>query len=137
MTSVRSRRAHARRRPYDVLFNAHDTSTSTLRETIARPARGKRIRVLRVRAVQETAEGRFLYEVYFGGGANIDADPGKAVDTLDIPEAGEASTRTFPRDEGPRGLRDEVLSGRWAAQPGSNAAPTGVHKIIVEYTEES
>ena len=64
--------------------------------------------------------------------ANIDATPEKAVDTLDIPQDGEASTRTFPRDEGPRGLRDEVLSGRWAG-----AAPNGVHKIIVEYTEES
>ena len=132
MTSVRSRRTHARRRPYDVLFNAHDTNTSNLRETIARPAKGKRIRVLRVRAVQETTEGRFLYEVYFGTGATIDADPAKAVDTLDIPEAGEASTRIYPRDEGPRGLRDEALSGRWAG-----TAPNGVHKIIVEYTEES
>ena len=137
MTSVRSRRTHARRRPYDVLFNAHDTNTSNLRETIARPAKGKRIRVLRVRAVQETTEGRFLYEVYFGQGANIDAAPEKAVDTLDIPEGGEASTRIFRRDEGPRGLRDEVLSGRWAAQPGSKTAPNGIHKIIVEYTEES
>ena len=82
MTTVRSRRALRRRRPYDVLFNAHDTNTSNLRETIATPAKGKRIRVLCVRAIQEYAEGRRLYEVYFGNGVSIDTVPSKAVDTL-------------------------------------------------------
>ena len=126
------RRATKRRRPYRTLFNAHDTNTANLRETIARPAKGKRIRALRIRAIQEYAEGRYLYEVYFGLGATIDDAPGKAVDTLDIPEGGEASTRVFLKDEGPRGQRDEVLSGRW-----SGAAPYIPHKILVEYTEES
>ena len=54
------------------------------------------------------------------------------MDTLDIPELGEESTRLFPRDEGPRGQRDEPLSGRW-----SEEAPAIAHKIMVEYTEES
>ena len=58
--------------------------------------------------------------------------PSKAVDTLDIPELGEDSTRVFPRDEGPRGLRDEPLSGRWGSTP-----PVTSHKIVIEYTEES
>ena len=132
MTTIRSRRALRRRRPYDVLFNAHDTNTSNLRETIAVPAKGKRIRVLRVRAIQEYAEGRRLYEVYFGTGANIGAVPSKAVDTLEIPDGGQGSTRVFLRDEGPRGERDEVLSGRWAG-----AAAFIAHEVLVEYTEES
>ncbi len=114
------------------MLNAHDSNTSNTREAIATPNKGKRIRVLRVRAVQETADGRHLYEVYFGAGADITTDPSKAVDTLDIPDLGEAATRTFLREEGPRGLRDEVLSGRWSDTP-----PASVHKIMVEYTEES
>jgi len=132
MTTRRNRRITSRRRDYVVLLNAHDSNTSNTREPIATPNKGKRIRVLRVRAIQESADGRRLYEIYFGDGANITANPAKAVDMLDIPNQGEASTRTFLREEGPRGLRDEVLSGRWAG-----TAPTTVHKIMVEYTEES
>ena len=49
-----------------------------------------------------------------------------------LPDSGEAASRTFLRDEGPRGVRDEVLSGRGLGTP-----PTTVHKVIVEYTEES
>ena len=47
-------------------------------------------------------------------------------------DSGEATTRTFLRDQGPRGERDEVLSGRWLGTP-----PTTAHKVIIEYTEES
>ena len=132
MTAARSRRAFRRPRPYDVLFNAHDTNTSNVRETIATPSKGKRVRILRVRVVQEYAEGRRFYEVYFGAGANIGSDASKAVDTLDIPSGGQGSTRVYLRDEGPRGERDEVLSGRWAG----NAAHVA-HQVVVEYTEES
>lgn len=132
MSTRRNRRIPSRRRDYFVLLNAHDSNTSNTREAIATPNKGKRIRVLRVRAIQEGADGRHLYEVYFGTGSAITTNPGKAVDILDIPNLGEASTRTFLREEGPRGLRDELLSGRWAGTP-----PTTVHKIMVEYTEES
>jgi hypothetical protein len=124
-------RIRPRPRAYTVKLNAHDSNTSNAREAIATPAKGKRIRVVRVRAVQETSAGRRQYEVYFGAGANITANPAKAIDVLDIPDLDEASTRTFLREEGPRGLRDEVLSGRWAA-----AAPSSVHKIMVEYEED-
>lgn len=129
------RRAHTivpRRRPYTVLLNAHDSNTSNTREAIASPAKGKRIRLLRVRAIQESADGRRLYEVYFGTGTNITTKAAKAIEILDIPNLGEDQTRTYLREEGPRGDRDEVLSGRW-----SGTAPTTVHKIMVEYTEES
>ena len=132
MTTRRNRRVQPRPRSYSALLNTHDSNTSNLRETIAAPRKGKRLRLIRVRAVQERASGSRLYEVYFGVGADINVDPAKAVDTLDIPDSGEAATRTFLKEEGPRGLRDEVLSGRW-----SGAAPSSVHKIIVEYSEES
>ena len=57
--------------------------------------------------------------------------PAKAIDTLDILDLNDDETRTYERGEGPRGLRNEVLSGRW------KAATTTVHKIMVEYDEES
>ena len=132
MITRRNRRVQPRPRVYEPLLLAHDSNTSGARETLVTPSKGKRLRILRVRAVQETADGRRLYEVYFGKGADIAAEPSKAVDTLDIPELGEAATRDFLRDEGPRGQRDEPLSGRWSGE-----APASAHKILVEYTEES
>ncbi len=132
MTTRRNRRVQPRPRVYEPLLRARDSNTSNARDTLVTPSKGKRLRILRVRVIQETADERRLYEVYFGTGENIAAAPSKAVDTLDVPELGEESTRFFPRDEGPRGLRDEPLSGRW-----SGDAPASVHKILVEYTEES
>lgn len=135
MTSRRGSRPHSvrlRSRPYSALVNPHDSNTSNTRESIAIPSKGKRIRVLRVTAIQEIADGRRLYEVYFGLGADISSKPDKAVDILDIPDLGQDSTRTYLKDEGPRGDRDEVLSGRWRGSP-----PSTGHKIMVEYVEES
>ena len=136
MTTRRSRRQNTkvspRPRVYEPLLRAHDSNTGSMRETIAAPNKGKRLRILRVRAIQEAADGRRLYEVYFGTAENMAAASARAVDTLDIPELGEDSTRIFPRDEGPRGLRDEPLSGRWSSEP-----PSTSHKILIEYTEES
>lgn len=108
----------------------HDSNTSTTRDKILTPTKGKRIRIIRVRAIQEGSDGRQLYELYFGTGADITTTPSKAIDTLDIPDLGDAETRTFLRGEGPRGLRDEVLSGRW------KSAIVNVNKIMVEYEEE-
>ena len=132
MTTRRNRRVQPRPRVYEPLLRAYDSNTSNARETLVTPSKGKRLRILRVRVIQETADGRRLYEVYFGSGATMAAEPDKAVDALDVPELGEDSTRVFPRDEGPRGLRDEPLSGRWSGE-----APSTIHKIMVEYTEES
>ena len=132
MTTRRNRRVQPRPRVYEPSLRAHDSNTSNVRETLVRPNKGKRLRILRVRAIQEVADGRRLYEVYFGEGETIATKAGRAVDTLDIPELGEDATRIFPRDEGPRGERDEPLSGRWSGE-----APFTAHKIMVEYTEES
>ena len=135
MTSRRSSRPHSvrlRSRPYVALVNPHDSNTSNNRQPTATPAKGKRIRVLRVTAIQESSDGRHLYELYFGEGADITTNADKAVDVLDIPDLGQDRTRIYPKDEGPRGDRDEVLSGRWRG-----TTPATVHKIMVEYTEES
>ena len=130
MTTRRS--ASVRRRPYVALVRAHDSNTSNTRNTLVTPSKCRRIRVLRVRVIQEQTDGRRLWELYLGTGTDITTNPEKAIDILDIPDNGEAFTRTFLRDQGPRGERDEVLSGRWLGTP-----PTTVHKVIIEYTEES
>ena len=134
-TRTKASRNHTtsvRQRPYIALVNAHDSNTSNTRETLATPSKGRRIRLLRARVIQEQADGRHLWELYFGTGSDITVNPEKAVDILDVPNEGEVATRTFLKSQGPRGLRDEVLSGRWLG-----TAPTTVHKIVIEYTEES
>ena len=58
-----SRSVHSvnvRRRSYVALVNAHDSNTSNARETLVTPSKGKRIRLLRVRVIQEQADGRHL-----------------------------------------------------------------------------
>ena len=128
----RNHTVNVRRTPYVALVNAHDSNTSNTREALVTPAKGRRVRLLKARIIQEQADGRHLWELYFGTGADITTNLDKAVDILDVPNLGETSTRTFLKDAGPRGLRDEVLSGRW-----SGTAPTTVHKIVIEYVEES
>ncbi len=112
-------------------LRAHDSNTSTTRGTILTPTKGKRLRIIRIRGIQESTDGRHIYELYFGTGTNITSSPTKAIGTLDIADLSDDATRTYERGEGPRGLRNEVLSGRW-----KTAAAT-VHKIMVEYDEES
>lgn len=124
-------RIRPRPRRFAPKLRAHDSNTSTTRDTVLTPATGKRIRLIRIRGIQESADGRHLYELYFGTGANIAANPAKAIDTLDILDLSDDETRTYERGEGPRGLRNEVLSGRW------KTAAASVHKIMVEYEEES
>ena len=120
-----------RPRHYVTKVEAVDSNTTTSRQTILTPTKGFRIRLVRVRVLQVTADGRHLWELYFGTAGNIITDPTKGIDILAIPDGGADSTRTYLRDEGPRGLRDEVLSGRWRG-----TAPTNAHKITIEYAEE-
>ena len=112
-STSRNHTVSVRRRLYVALVNAHDSNTSGTRETLVTPSKGRRTRLLKVRVIQELVDGRHLWELYFGTGADITVNPDKAVDILDVPNLGETSTRTFLKDEEPRGLRDEVLSGRW------------------------
>ncbi len=121
-----------RRRPYVLKVEHVDSNTSTGRQTILTPAKGYRARLVRVKVQQDTSDGRHLWELYFGTAGNIITDQKKGIDILAIPDQGSDTTRTFLKHEGPRGLRDEVLSGRWRG-----TAPVNAHKIIIEYTEES
>ena len=127
-----TRRVTPRSRAYVVLLNAHDSNTSNVREDIAVPSKGKRVRVLRVRVIQERADGASPVRGLFRRGRDHQQRPGQGGGRSGRSQPGEASTRTYLRGEGPRGLRDEPLSGRWAG-----STPRGVHKVMVEYTEES
>ena len=120
-----------RRRPYVLKVREISSSTTTARQTILTPGKGYRIRLVRVRVLQDTPDGRHLWELYFGEGGSLISDLKKGIDILTIPNNGSESTRTYLRGEGPRGLRDEVLSGRWRG-----TSPANAHRIIIEYSEE-
>ena len=132
MTTRALHRAPLRRRPY-VLLTAEVTATRRRgRQTILTPSKGYRIRLIRVKVVQPVADGRHSCELYFGTAGSLATDPSRAVDIVAVPDKGTASTRTYHREQGPRGLRGEPLSFRWRGRPPSND-----HKVIIEYTEES
>ena len=122
----------ADQRPFALLTTEVASSTnSTARQTILTPSKGFRIRLVRIRVIQDDTDGRHLWELYFGDGANLVANLTNGIDILIIPDKGSDSTRVYPRNQGPRGLRDEVVSGRWRG-----SGPTKAHTIIIEYTEE-
>ncbi len=121
-----------RRRRYQLRIKVVDASTDIDRQTILAPSPGRRLRFVRARVLQQSTDGRHLWELFFGDAGNIITAPNRSIDVLAVPDAGSTATRTFSRGEGPRGKRDEVLSGRWRG-----TAPATVHKLIVEYTEES
>jgi len=120
-----------RRRSYALKVQHVDSNTSFDRQTILTPTKGFRTRLVRVKVQQDSSDGRHLWELYFGTAGNIITDQNKGIDILAVPDQGSDITRTFLKNEGPRGLRDEVLSGRWRG-----TAPVNAHKIIIEYTEE-
>jgi hypothetical protein len=128
----RAYRALIRRRRYVLKIRVVDTSTDIDRQTILSPSPGRRIRFIRAKVLQESSEGRHLWELFFGDAGNIITAPNRAIDILAVPDLGSAATRTFPKDQGPRGRTNEVLSGRWRG-----TAPATASKVIIEYTEES
>lgn len=132
MTTRASHRAPLRRRPF-VLKTADVTPSNRRgRHTIQAPAKGYRIRLARVKVVQPESDGRHLCEIYFGTAGSLISEPSRAVDILAVPDKGTASTRAYPRDQGPRGKRGELLSLRWRGR-----RPSTAHKVIIEYAEES
>ena len=132
MTTRPSHKAPLRRRPFTLKTAGVTPSRRRGRHTILAPAKGYRIRLVRVKVVQPEADGRRLCEIYFGTAGNLITDPARAVDILAVPNRGTASTRTYPRDQGPRGRRGEPLSLRWRGR-----SPSNDHQVIIEYTEES
>ena len=132
MTSRASHRAPLRRRPFTLKAVEVTPSNRRGRHTILTPTKGYRIRLARVKVVQPEADGRHLCEIYFGTAGNLITEPSRAVDILAVPDRGTASTRAYPRDQGPRGKRGEPLSLRWRGR-----VPSTAHKVIIEYSEES
>ena len=132
MTTRPTHKAALRRRPF-VLKTAEVTVGNRRGQlTLLEPSKGFRIRLVRVKVIQPVSDERHLCEIYFGTAGNLITDPSRAVDILAVPDSGTASTRAFPRDQGPRGRRGEPLSLRWRGR-----RPSGDHKAIIEYTEES
>ena len=132
MTTRTPHRAPLRRRPY-VLRTAEVTaSRSRRRQPILTPSKGYRIRLIRVKVVQPEPDDRHTFELFFGTAGSLATDPSRAVDILGVPDQEAVSSRTYLREQGPRGLRGEPLSFRWRGKPPSND-----HKVIIEYTEES
>ena len=132
MTTRVLHRAPLRRRPY-VLNTAEVTATrSRRRQTILTPSKGYRIRLVRVKVLQPAPDGRHSCELFFGTAGSLATDPSRAIDILSVPDEGKSATRSYHREQGPRGLRGEPLSFRWRGRPPSND-----HKVIIEYTEES
>ena len=120
-----------RQRPYKLLVTEVAGPTSTGRATVLTPRPGYRVRLVRLRMLQTAGEGRFLVEVYFGTAPNLITVPSQGIDILAVPNIGSDSTRTFPRREGPRGLRDEPISVRHRG-----IAPSTPLRIFIDYTEE-
>ncbi len=120
-----------RQRPYKLLVKEVAGPTDTSRATALSPTPGYRIRLVRLRMLQTGGEGRFLVEVYFGAAPNLITDPTQGIDILAVPNIGSDSTRIFPRNQGPRGLRDSPLSVRHRG-----VAPTTPLRIFIDYTEE-
>ena len=132
MTTRPSHRPPLRRRPFALLTAEVTPTRRRGRQTILTPSKGYRIRLVRLKVVQPASDGRHLCEVYFGTGGSLIADPSRAIDILAVPDEGSASTRAYPREQGPRGRRGEPLSFRWRGR-----APKTNHKVIIEYAEES
>jgi hypothetical protein len=132
MTTRASHKAPLRRRPFTLKAVEVTPSNRRGRHTILTPTKGYRIRLARVKVVQPEPDGRRLCEIYFGTAGNLITAPSRAVDVLAVPDRGTASTRAYPRDQGPRGKRGEPLSLRWRGR-----RPSTAHKVIIEYTEES
>lgn len=132
MTTRTPHRAPLRRRPFTLRTVEVTPSRRRGRQTVLEPAKGYRIRLVRLKVIQPTSDDRHLCEFYFGTASSLITDPSRAVDILAVPDSGSASTRTYQRGQGPRGRRGEPLSFRWR-----NRAPSTNHKIIIEYAEES
>ena len=132
MTTRPTQRAPLRRRPFVLRTAQVAVSRRRGRHTLLTPAKGYRIRLLRIKVVQQVADGRHTCEIYFGTAGSLITDPSRAIDILAVPNTGTGTTRTYLREQGPRGRRGEPLSLRWRGRP-----PSTEHKAIIEYAEET
>lgn len=130
MTTRRQSNRSIRPRTHAVRFTiGTDLGLNTNRGTLLTPTTGKALEILRVKAIQETADGLHLIELYFGTGTNIDISPSKGIDILRVADLSEDTSQTYLRGTGPTGLKNEVLSAR------HRSTPATVHKLLIWYTE--
>ena len=71
----RAYKALLRRYPYHLRIKVLDASTDTDRQTILSPSAGFRIRFIRVKVLQDSSDGRHLWELFFGDAGNIITAP--------------------------------------------------------------
>ena len=132
MTTRPTHKAPLRRRPFVLRTAEMTVSRRRGRHTLLAPAKGYRLRLRRIKLLQQAADGRHTCEIYFGTANSLITDPSRAIDILAVPDAGTGTSRTYLREQGPRGQRGEPLSLRWRGRP-----PSTDHKAIIEYAEES
>ena len=94
-------------------------ATSTTVSTELTPTSGKKVRVISIDLVTDSATAA-NFEVYFGTGANITSNAGKEIvetrlDTDNVP----FFTKTWPDGGGPVGAADDVVSIRTSADIGT------------------
>ena len=106
-------------------------ATNTVRQSLLIPSAGKRVRLIRIKVRQDTAEAEQLLELFFGTGATASADRSKIIEIVKVPNGGEVATRTYDAlGHGPVGLINESISCRW------RTAVINSHIAMVEYLEE-
>ena len=75
MTTRPSHKAPLRRRPFTLKTADVTPSNRRGRHTILTPAKGYRIRLVRVKVIQPEADGRRLCEIYFGTASSLITEP--------------------------------------------------------------
>lgn len=104
--------------------------TSTTKATMLTPTTGKRIRIISASMVNLSATGA-EFEIYFGTGANIDADVTKAIVSAWCDSDYVSSQfHAWPTGTGPLGVANEVVSIR------TSADITTYGRVTISYVEE-
>ena len=109
-----------------VMQIVNNSSTVT---TALTPASGKKVRILSVN-VMGSSNTLMIGEVYFGTGANLDADETKAIALCLINDVLPSFFASWPDGGGPVGQADEVLSVRTTAAVATNT------RFLIVYREE-
>lgn len=94
-------------------------ATSTTVSTELTPTSGKKVRVISLDLISDSATAT-NFEVYFGTGANITSNAGKEIaETRLDTDIVLSFTKTWPDGGGPVGAVDEVVSVRTSADIGT------------------
>lgn len=137
------RRAHPRRLSNSSYVHSSYVARKVLDATnkgttvfeVATPPTGKRIRLIQLRAFQETPDGTRQLEVYFGNPNSIPASIPSITDLTDpglitIPNGGVGATRRYQLNQAPQPRVNYPLYARFHTAPTSTAS----YLIFVECT---